>query len=191
MVGDQDVLTALLGSERFRDIPVSFLRRGRDVIYNFGPSGYTPTERIANLFNPAPPFVHCSGPKPWEAPARVSLLGNRKTYYKRLGLELADYSRVARRYREYFDGDDIAFDLTTWPARVLHLLLGKWSPLVGLPLAVFHGFGRRLFKFLGFNYWPHVESNLQPGEQPDGESILDSDNIGRDSGEMKNRVLGT
>jgi len=173
LVGDQDVLTALLGSERFSNYPVQLLRRGTDVIYNFGPSGYTPGERINNLSSPEPPFVHCSGPKPWEAPSRVSLLGNWKAYYARLGLELADYSRVARRYREHFDDDDIAFDLKTLPPRAFCWLAGKRFPLQGLAPSTFHGFGRRLYKVLGFNYWPHVEANLQPGERLDGESILD------------------
>lgn len=172
MVGDQDVLTALLCSERFSHIPVHFLRRGRDIIYNFGPSGYTPRERFRNLAGQVPPFVHCSGPKPWEAPREVSLLGNPKAYYARVGLELADYSRVARHYREHCDSDTIAFDLKTLPARVFCAMAGKRIPLQGLPLALFHGFGRRLRKLFGFNYWPHEMANLHAGEQPDGEAIL-------------------
>jgi len=182
MVGDQDVLTALLSSKRFSNIPVKFLRRGKDVIYNFGPSGYTPRERLDNLANPIPAFMHCSGPKPWDAPHQVSLLSNPKAYYARVCLELADYSRVARRYRKHFDQDAIAFDLKTLPARVCCWLAGQQAPLHGLPLAVFHGFGRRLRKAFGFNYWPHIESNLRAGEQPDGEAILDhnADKQGRD-----------
>lgn len=179
MVGDQDVLTALLSSERFSHIPVQFLHRGKDVIYNFGPSGYTTRERLDNLANPIPPFVHCSGPKPWDAPHQVSLLDNPKAYYARVSLELADYSRVARRYRQYFDQDAIAFDLKTLPARIFRWLAGKRIPLQGLPLAVFHGFGRRLRKAFGFNYWPHVEANLRTGERPDGEAILDHSEIGQ------------
>jgi hypothetical protein len=189
MVGDQDVLTALLGSERFANIPVKFLRRGADVIYNFGPSGYTARERIDNLTNPEPPFVHCSGPKPWEVPQHVSLLGNPKAYYKRLGLELADYSRAARRYRKHFEENDIAFDLKTLPARLFQGMAGKRVPLQGLPLSVFHGLGRRLFKLLGFNYWPDVEANLQPGEQPDGESILDRSETDQGCGASHNMGL--
>ncbi len=185
MVGDQDVLTALLSSERFSDIPVQFLHRGKDVIYNFGPSGYTPRERLDNLANPIPPFVHCSGPKPWNPPPQVSLLNNPKAYYTRVNLELADYSRVAHRYRQHFDQDAIAFDLKTLPARVSRWLAGKRTPLQGLPLAIFHGFGRRLRKAFGFNYWPHIEANLRAGEQPDGEAILDHSEVeqGRDKAE--------
>ncbi|MCB1852724.1 MAG: nucleotide-diphospho-sugar transferase [Gammaproteobacteria bacterium] len=172
MVGDQDVLTALLSSRRFSHIPVHFVRRGKEIIYNFGPSGYTPGERFGNLTGQAPPFIHCSGPKPWEAPVKVSLLADPKKYYARVGLELADYSRLARYYREQLDSDTIAFDLKTLPARLFCALAGKRIPLQGLPLALLHGFGRRLRKLFGFNYWPHETANLQPGEQPDGEAML-------------------
>ena len=106
-----------------------------------------------------------------------------ETYYARLGLELTDYSRVARRYREHFDDDDIAFDLKTLPARVSCWLAGKRIPLQALLLSVFHGLGRRLRKALGFNYWPHVEANLQPGERPDSESILGRGEIEQSFGE--------
>jgi len=173
LVGDQDVLTALLSSERFSDVRIQFLRRGKDVIYNFGPSGYTARERLDNLTTAPPPFVHCSGPKPWDAPQDVSLIGNPKAYYMRIGLELADYSRVARRYREHFDRNAIAFDMETLPARVFRGMAGKRIPLQGLPLSIFHGLGRRLRKAVGFNYWPRVNANIRAGERPDGEAILE------------------
>lgn len=177
LVGDQDVLTALLSSERFGDIPIKFLRRGKDVIYNFGPSGYTPGERFNNLKNAEPPFVHCTGPKPWDVPHQASLFDNPKDYYTRMGLELADYSRVARRYRQYFDEDEIAFDLKTLPARMFFWLAGKRVPLQGLPIAVFHGILRRLSKIFGPMEWPHVEANLREGERPDGEAILEHSEV--------------
>ena len=49
MTGDQDVLTALLGSERYAGIPMNVLERGRDIVMNFGPAGYTVMERLRNL----------------------------------------------------------------------------------------------------------------------------------------------
>jgi len=176
MVGDQDVLTALLSSERFGNVPIQFLRRGTDIIYNFGPSGYTPRERLANLRTPAPPFVHCTGPKPWDAPQQVRLFRNPGAYYKRVGLELADYSRVARRYRQHFDSDIVPFEPRTLVARFFCLLAGNAAPLQGFMLALFHGTVRHLRKAMGFNYWPSIEANLREGERPDGESILERGN---------------
>jgi hypothetical protein len=172
LVGDQDVLTALLSSQRFSDIPVRFLRRGKHVIYNFGPSGYTLRERLANLKGSAPPFAHCSGPKPWDPPRDVSLIRSPRQYYTRVGLELADYTRLARRYRDHFAPDAVAFDVETTPAHLSQWLAGKHIPLQGATLTLFHGFGRRIRKALGFNYWPHLEANIRAGERPDGEAIL-------------------
>jgi hypothetical protein len=182
LVGDQDVLTALLSSHRFSGIPVTFLRRGEDVIYNFGPSGYTPRERLANLKRGTAPFVHCSGPKPWEPPQNVSLIRSPRNYYTRIGLELADYTRVARRYREHFERAALAFDIETLPGRVCLWAAGKRIPLQGLPLTLFHGFGRWLRKALGVNYWPHLEANIREGERPNGEALLgpnDAEHEGR------------
>lgn len=179
MVGDQDVLTALLASERFSRFPVRFLHRGRDVIYNFGPSGYTPRERFANLDGAEPPFVHCSGPKPWEAPGTPSVLRNPKAYYARVGLELADYCRVARDYRGHMEQDAVAFDLTTLAARICCRLAGRRIPLQGLPITLFHGLGRHLRNALGYNLWADVGANLQEGELPDGEAILARESPGQ------------
>ena len=175
MVGDQDVLTALLSCQRFAQLDVAFLRRRSDIIYNFGPSGYTAGERLLNLTSPLPPFIHCTGPKPWEAPANAAPWRNLTAYYRRIGLELAEYNAVARRYRNHFDPDDLALDIETLPAKVCRALALGNPHLSGLPLALFHGMGRRLRKALGHNAWPHVEANLRAGERPDGERILDAD----------------
>ncbi len=60
--GDQDILTALLGSTEFADIPVTYLRRGRDVVHAGGARSYTLGERLTGLFGLVPPFSTPSGP---------------------------------------------------------------------------------------------------------------------------------
>ena len=45
-VGDQDVLSALVGSEPFADVPVKLLRSGRDVVQNLGTYGWLPRDRL-------------------------------------------------------------------------------------------------------------------------------------------------
>jgi hypothetical protein len=67
MLGDQDALTALLGSHRFRDVPLRILRRGEDILQAFGPSGFTLGERARVCLHGLPYFVHAQGPKPWLA----------------------------------------------------------------------------------------------------------------------------
>src|SRR5262249_42411418 len=49
MISDQEVLTALLGAEDFSHIPFALLERGVDIAQCFGPSGFTPWERIKSL----------------------------------------------------------------------------------------------------------------------------------------------
>src|SRR5208337_3301489 len=68
MIGDQDVLTALLCSQEFSDIPVEIFRRGSGVIQYFGLYGFTTGERLRCLINGLPPFVHSQGVKAWIPP---------------------------------------------------------------------------------------------------------------------------
>ena len=65
MISDQDVLTALLASEEFANVPLRFLLRGKDIVQYFGPYGYTLRERLIHLSGRRPAFIHSQGPKPW------------------------------------------------------------------------------------------------------------------------------
>lgn len=49
MLGDQDVLTALLTSKEFAEIPIHILRKGKQILQFNGIYGYTVAERIGNL----------------------------------------------------------------------------------------------------------------------------------------------
>lgn len=79
MMGDQDVLTALLCSERFYDIPVRILRRGRDILQLFGPLCFTLRERITVAARGLPSFIHAQGTKPWKG--RASAPSDRRNWY--------------------------------------------------------------------------------------------------------------
>lgn len=68
MMGDQDVMSALMGSAQFSDMDIRRIRRGPDIAQCFGPDGYSPTERLQNLWR-LPPFVHAQGGKPWRLDA--------------------------------------------------------------------------------------------------------------------------
>ena len=65
LLGDQDALTALLGSVRHADIPIHILRRGADIIQDFGPFGFTLAERLLVRRRGLPCFLHAQGSKPW------------------------------------------------------------------------------------------------------------------------------
>jgi hypothetical protein len=51
MVGDQEVLTALLGGEKYGLTRVRLLRRGGEIAQCFGAGGFRVSERIANIFS--------------------------------------------------------------------------------------------------------------------------------------------
>ncbi len=71
MMGDQDVLTALLGSTKFAHIPLHFLRRGRDILQVFGPLAFTMRERARVLVSGLPVVIHAQGTKPWNRQREV------------------------------------------------------------------------------------------------------------------------
>ena len=67
MLGDQDVLWALLCSFEFADIEVRYFRNGVDVIQDSGLNGYHWMDRLRNGNRIRASFVHALGrPKPWE-----------------------------------------------------------------------------------------------------------------------------
>jgi hypothetical protein len=131
MMGDQEVLTALLASERFAAIPLRILCRGRDLIQYLGTVGYTVRERMAHVLGGLPSIVHSQGYKPWwpfTPPAtRYDRLLN---LYKML----TPYRLIARRYR-----DDLVeakwLEPPTLLSRLLTLAALGHPALIGLPVA--------------------------------------------------------
>jgi hypothetical protein len=132
MLGDQDVLTALLSSQEFCAVPVEIMRRGRDVIQYFGPFGFTLAERMKCLLHGMPTFIHAQGAKPWltnQAETREDLRGTLEATYQ----DLSPYLLLAEKLEPKL--------AKTWirpcsKLSVLFRMLGLgYPPLVGLPLA--------------------------------------------------------
>jgi hypothetical protein len=88
MMGDQEALSALMGSRDFADIAVQPLRRGRDIAQCHQPDGYSPAQRLANRGR-LPPFVHAQGEKPWRLDAAA------RTYH-----HVSPYWYAAQPYRD-------------------------------------------------------------------------------------------
>lgn len=63
--GDQDVLSALLCSSEFADLPVRVMKRGRDILQLLFPLSFTVRERIQVALNGLPAVIHSQGDKPW------------------------------------------------------------------------------------------------------------------------------
>lgn len=134
LLSDQEVLTALLGSAYFADLPVLLLKRGAQIAQLYGPAGYRVRERLANLGRGVPPFVHAMGRKPWTEihdPWSAA-----RTVFRRLDAELSLYSLVAREYAGELGGDTSWMWTRTLPGRLMGLLSFGSPHLHGLPLAV-------------------------------------------------------
>jgi len=133
MFSDQDVLTALLCSEGFHNIPVKVLRRGYDIIQYYGEMGFTLAERIICLLKGMPTFLHQQGSKPWHADPHEKLKGLRGRFVTAY-LDLSPYTAVAVGL--------IAMPIYPWMrprskfSSILRAIGLGSPPLTGLPLAV-------------------------------------------------------
>lgn len=147
MLGDQDVLTALLTSEEFSRIPLHILRRGKQILQFNGVYGYTVAERIGNLMGQCPAFVHSFGGKPWSEEWRPEPSNGLREYIKRVYLDLSPYTFSATKFKS-----ELACD-TEWMEP--HYLLSRFlraagvgsRELVGLPIAAVMDLAR-VAKFL-------------------------------------------
>lgn len=87
LMGDQDVLTALLASSEHAQIPLFLLRSGKEIAQCFEEDGYTVQDRLINaLRRRLPPLIHAQGGKPWKS-------GVRATFQ-----QLSPYNKVAIPY---------------------------------------------------------------------------------------------
>ncbi|MFP3786552.1 hypothetical protein, partial [Burkholderia sp. SIMBA_024] len=58
LVGDQELLSALLSCDRFADVPIRWLRCGRDIVQAFGPASFSAAERLKVAGGQRPLAVH-------------------------------------------------------------------------------------------------------------------------------------
>lgn len=162
MLGDQDVLTALLASDQFAHVPMMFLKRGRDIILTVGPAGYTIGERLTSLWHRrSAPLIHIGGVKPWELP-----LTGRSRYYERVYQETSPYAWVARPYARKLGEVMVGLQPRTLAARVMRAVTFDHPAMQGFPQAVHHTAMRRLKRLMGKTAWPTPQANV------DGEVAL-------------------
>ncbi|WP_432511347.1 nucleotide-diphospho-sugar transferase [Kineococcus sp. SYSU DK001] len=155
LLGDQEVLTALLGSTAHAAVPVHLLEQGTDIAQCFGPAGFTPGDRVRAALSPAgvPPLVHAMGPKPWQRPHRApGVVGALRAGYDRAHAASSPYTVLAARHRE---------DLMTGAGWLPRRSGARRASLTGLPLAVVDDVVRRGRRRLGVGRY-HVEGADQP-----------------------------
>ena len=133
---DQDLLTALIESRQFQEIPVFMLRRGPDILQYFGYAGYTTSERIRHLFRGMPSFIHSQGWKVWEVPVEKPTSRDLRSITKELYFDLSPYRKVALRYQKRV-GTSLPWLKRRRGYSAPFSVLGFNHPaLTGLPLAI-------------------------------------------------------
>jgi hypothetical protein len=166
MLSDQEVFTALIGAEAFASFPLRFIRRGREIIQNFGPSGYTPGDRARHLVTGLPPLVHAMGVRPWHFEASPPF-ADRRRWYEALYAEVSPYAHVASRYRD--DISDRAWlDRRTLPGRILRVVGLGHPALKSAPLALLDAAVRSGRRLLGIDRYeiappPPSRDDTAPG----------------------------
>jgi hypothetical protein len=136
MQGDQDVLTALLTSTEFADVPLRVLRRGEDIVQFDGVWGYTTRERLWSLFGDGPTFIHCMGTKPWVAPWNSEQHNDLREYLKMVYLDVSPYTLSSAKFRPGL-GCDTNWMSAHYKLSAILRSLGMQHPaLAGLPMAL-------------------------------------------------------
>jgi len=135
MLGDQDVLTAVLTSSEFAQIPIFVLRRGKHIIQFDGVWGYTVAERMRNLIGDGPALIHSGAGKPWSEGWQLEPPTPRE-YIKKCYLDLSPYILLAKQFRGKLDSDTAWMDPHYALSRILRVLGMGNAALAGLPMAV-------------------------------------------------------
>lgn len=142
MLGDQDVLTAIVTSKEFSDIPIHILRRGKDILQFNGVYGYTVAERMRKLLGDCPAFIHSFGGKPWSEHWWLEPSVGLREYIKKIYLDLSPYTLSATRFRHELGCDTEWMEPHYVLSRILRMLGMGCPALVGLPIAAFMDLAR-------------------------------------------------
>jgi len=157
LLGDQEVLTALLESRPFAAEPLLLLRRGVGIAQCFGPAGFTVGERVrAASRREVPPIVHAMGAKPWYLlpwphggrPPRTAHPAAWRNFYERLHAQLSPYTVAAAAYRGDLSSPAWLDSRSAW-ASAVRLGSGGSPVLDELPLALLDSVVRRVRRRLG------------------------------------------
>jgi hypothetical protein len=136
MLGDQDVLTALLGSKEFADLPLKILMRGKDIIQFDGVYGYSTAERTTNLLHDGPYFVHSGAGKPWAENWDLHSDHVLREYIKTVYLDLSPYTVSAIQFKAELESDTKWMEPHFGLSRFFRILGLNLTPLVGFPMAL-------------------------------------------------------
>lgn len=138
LMGDQDILNALVGAPEFAAFPLHIIRSGVDIIHCGGALGYSTAERLRGMLRPKPMFLHATAGKPW-----LWLGGAPEwskpgyfNWHRRLLQEVSPYLYEARRYRHQLDADSAWMYRRTPAGAALKICGFGHFALRGLPLTM-------------------------------------------------------
>ncbi len=181
MIGDQEVLTALLGSEDFAAVPLEILQRGVDIAQCAGAAGYTPAERLQSCWHAPPLLIHAIGGKPWlrsrylagAFTAGKPLKERLRASYEYLYLELSPYVATAQPYQKQMGEDTSWMNPQSLPGHLLRTLSWGNPALQGLPMALVEATARR-WRYVTGGDRDRFKSTFRLETSPFNPSPLDS-----------------
>jgi len=136
MLGDQDVLTALLTSTEFTQVPLKILRRGKHIIQFDGVWGYTTFDRTRNLLGDGPTFIHSGAGKPWATRWEAERSDNLRDYLKMAYLDVSPYTLSSIKFSGDLECDTSWMGAHYRLSSMLRLLAMQHPALSGLPMAI-------------------------------------------------------
>jgi len=143
MLGDQDVLSALLASKDFAHIPLHVLKHPTDVLHHHGPGAFGPRQRMAVRKSGLPPLIHAMGGiKPWAMSDRPSSF---REYYERMYLETSPYVTLARRYAAVLETRPHWLDVQLPLSRLSLRVNSNNAIYSGMVLAAIHRLRHKVF----------------------------------------------
>lgn len=151
MVGDQEVLTALLGAKKYGLTRVRLLRRGVEIAQCFGAGGFCVSERVANVLSRRKPqLVHAMGAKPWtrsSIPPSIFKSGGGlrrriNAYYVYVMLEASPYLVAANNLKREDLSGSVWLKRFSFGGRLFATTGFNSINLTGLPLALIDSSGK-------------------------------------------------
>ncbi len=142
LFGDQDILTAVLSSREFSDIPLKVLYRGKEIIQYFGPAGYTLQERLLNLIQGLPAFIHSQGEKPWHRQKSPPEWTDFLQYLNYVRLEVSPYNNVAQQYKQQVEQELDWLMCSSRLGQFFSAIGFGNAALTGMPLAIIYSLWR-------------------------------------------------
>ncbi|MBJ6120762.1 hypothetical protein JAO74_03035 [Sphingomonas sp. BT553] len=135
LLGDQDVLAALLASTEFADLPIHYIRNGPEMVQHCGANGYHAIDRLRMIFR-RPAFIHMLGRyKPWSFVVPPDARRSKADYLHFLCFELSPFHAAAQPYAAAL-GHPVWLQRRSRVARVLNAAAFGNVALRGLPLAL-------------------------------------------------------